>query len=65
MIQKKLESFINEYLKNQDYEISNWSVAINTREGFGDYSSNIALILSKKNWQKSNGGCRKNSSVSY
>ena len=33
MIQKKLESFINEYLKNQDYEISNWSVAINTREG--------------------------------
>jgi len=48
MIQKKLESFINEYLKNQDYEISNWSVAINTREGFGDYSSNIALILSKK-----------------
>jgi len=48
MIQTKLESFINEYLKNQDYEISNWSVAINTREGFGDYSSNIALILSKK-----------------
>jgi arginyl-tRNA synthetase len=48
MIQKKLESFINEYLKNQDCEISNWSVAINTREGFGDYSSNIALILSKK-----------------
>ena len=45
MIQKKLESFINEYLKNQDYEISNWSVAVNTREGFGDYSSNIALIL--------------------
>ena len=48
MIQKKLESFINEYLKNQDYEISNWGVAVNTREGFGDYSSNIALILSKK-----------------
>lgn len=48
MIQTKLKSFINEYLKNQDYEISNWSVAINTREGFGDYSSNIALILSKK-----------------
>ena len=48
MIQKKLESFINVYLKNQDYEISNWSVAVNTREGFGDYSSNIALILSKK-----------------
>lgn len=48
MIQTKLESFINEYLKNQDCEISNWSVAINTREGFGDYSSNIALILSKK-----------------
>ena len=48
MIQKKLESFINEYLKNQDCEISNWSVAINTREDFGDYSSNVALILSKK-----------------
>ena len=48
MIQTKLESFINEYLKNQDCEISNWSVAINTREDFGDYSSNVALILSKK-----------------
>jgi arginyl-tRNA synthetase len=48
VIQTKLKSFINEYLKNQDCEISNWSVAINTREGFGDYSSNIALILSKK-----------------
>ena len=48
MIQKQLESFIDDYLTNNDFELSNWSVSINTREGFGDYSSNVALILSKK-----------------
>ena len=48
MIQKQLESFINNYLISNNLELSNWSVAINTREGFGDYSSNVALILSKK-----------------
>ena len=48
MIQKKLESFIGEYLKANSCEIQNWSVSANTKQGFGDYSSNIALILSKK-----------------
>ena len=48
MIQKQLESFINDYLTNNNFQFSNWSVGINTREGFGDYSSNVALILSKK-----------------
>ena len=48
MIQKQLESFINDYLTNNNLQFSNWSVGINTREGFGDYSSNVALILSKK-----------------
>ena len=48
MIQTKLESFISDYLKSNNFELSNWNVAINTREGFGDYSSNVALILSKK-----------------
>ena len=45
MIQKKLESFIGEYLKANSREIQNWSVSANTKQGFGDYSSNIALIL--------------------
>ena len=48
MIQDKLESFIENYLTDNGYSISNWNVSSNSREGFGDYSSNIALILSKK-----------------
>ena len=36
MIQTKLESFISDYLKSNNFELSNWNVAINTREGFGD-----------------------------
>ena len=48
MIQKILETFIERYLKNNELTASNWNVSINTKEGFGDYSSNIALILGKK-----------------
>ena len=48
MIQKILEAFIERYLKNNELTVSNWNVSINTKEGFGDYSSNIALILGKK-----------------
>jgi len=48
MIQKKLESFINGYLKANDLEIQNWHISSNKKQGFGDYSSNIALALSKK-----------------
>jgi len=48
MIQKILETFIERYLKNNELTVSNWNVSINTKEGFGDYSSNIALILGKK-----------------
>ena len=48
MIEKTLKSFIEGYLKNNDLTLSNWNVSINTKEGFGDYSSNIALILGKK-----------------
>ena len=48
MIEKTLKSFIEGYLKNNDLTLSNWNVSINTKESFGDYSSNIALILGKK-----------------
>ena len=48
MIEKTLKSFIEGYLKNNNLTLSNWNVSINTKEGFGDYSSNIALILGKK-----------------
>ena len=48
MIEKTLKSFIENYLKNNGLTLSNWNVSINTKEGFGDYSSNIALILGKK-----------------
>ena len=48
MIQKKLESFINGYLKANDLEIQNWHISSNKKQGFGDYSSNISLALSKQ-----------------
>lgn len=48
MIQKKLESFISGYLKANDLEIQNWHISSNKKQGFGDYSSNIALALSKQ-----------------
>ena len=48
MIQKKLESFINGYLKANALEIQNWHISSNKKQGFGDYSSNIALALSKQ-----------------
>ena len=48
MIQKKLESFIGGYLKANDLEIQNWHISSNKKQGFGDYSSNIALALSKQ-----------------
>ena len=48
MIQKKLESFVSGYLKANDLEIQNWHISSNKKQGFGDYSSNIALALSKK-----------------
>ena len=48
MIKKKLESFINGYLKANDLEIQNWHISSNKKQGFGDYSSNIALALSKQ-----------------
>ena len=48
MIQKKLKSFISGYLKANDLEIQNWHISSNKKQGFGDYSSNIALALSKQ-----------------
>ena len=35
MIEKKLKSFIENYLKNNGLTLSNWNVSINTKEGFG------------------------------
>ena len=48
MIEKKIEEFIILYLKKNKIENTDWSINRNNKKGFGDYSSNIALVLAKK-----------------
>ena len=45
MIEKKIEEFIILYLKKNKIENTDWSISRNNKKGFGDYSSNIALVL--------------------
>jgi arginyl-tRNA synthetase len=42
-----MNNFLQEYLNQNKIEFSEWSVKANNQEGFGDYSSNIALKLAK------------------
>ena len=45
---KKLKhDFLQDYLDQNKIEFSEWSINVNNQEGFGDYSSNIALKLAK------------------
>ena len=47
MIERKIEEFIISYLKENEIENKDWSITQNNKKGFGDYSSNIALVLAK------------------
>ena len=42
-----MNDFLQDYLDQNKIEFSEWSVNVNNQEGFGDYSSNIALKLTK------------------
>ena len=46
-LKKNMSDFLKDYLNQNKIEFSEWSVNANNQEGFGDYSSNIALKLSK------------------
>ena len=47
MIEKKIEKFLSSYLETKKIKNINWSITKNVKKGFGDYSSNIALVLGK------------------
>ena len=46
-LNKLMNDFLQDYLDQNKVEFSDWSVNVNNQEGFGDYSSNIALKLAK------------------
>ena len=46
-LKKLMYDFLQDYLNQNKIEFSEWGVNINNQEGFGDYSSNIALKLTK------------------
>ncbi len=46
-LNKLMDDFLQDYLDHNKVEFSDWSINVNNQEGFGDYSSNIALKLAK------------------
>ena len=46
-LKKLMHDFLQDYLNHNEIEFSGWSINVNNQEGFGDYSSNIALKLAK------------------
>ena len=47
MIEKKIEEFISSYLQKNGIKNTDWTITTNNKKGFGDYSSNIELVLAK------------------
>ena len=46
-LKKLMHDFLQDYLDQNKIEFSEWGINVNNQEGFGDYSSNIALKLAK------------------
>jgi len=46
-LKKLMNNFLQDYLNHNEIEFSGWSINVNNQEGFGDYSSNIALKMAK------------------
>ena len=47
-LKQLMNSFLQDYLQENDIQFEDWSINVNNQDGFGDYSSNIALKLSKQ-----------------
>ena len=46
-LKKMMNGFLQDFLTKNNIEFEDWSISVNNQDGFGDYSSNIALKLSK------------------
>ena len=42
-----IKNFIQDYLDKNKIDFDDWSINPSTQKGFGDYSSNVALKLTK------------------
>ena len=47
-LKKLMNGFLQDFLTKNNIEFEDWSINVNNQDGFGDYSSNIALKLAKK-----------------
>tara|TARA_B100000886_G_scaffold55886_1_gene34222 strand:- start:960 stop:2582 length:1623 start_codon:yes stop_codon:yes gene_type:complete len=47
-LKQLMNGFLQDYLNENDIQFEDWSINTNSQDGFGDYSSNIALKLSKQ-----------------
>ena len=45
-LRKLMNGFLQDYLEENGIQCEDWSINVNNQDGFGDYSSNIALKLS-------------------
>ena len=43
-----MNDFIQNYLDENAIKFEDWNISTNNQDGFGDYSSNIALKLTKQ-----------------
>ena len=43
-----MNDFIQNYLDENAIKFEDWNINVNNQDGFGDYSSNIALKLTKQ-----------------
>ena len=48
MIEEKIKNFLNKAVKELRIEPFDFSIEISKEKDYGDYSSNIAMILAKK-----------------
>ena len=46
-LKQLMNNFLQDFLNKEEIEFSDWNISINNKEGYGDYSSNIALKLAK------------------
>jgi len=46
-LKQHMNNFLQDFLNKEKIEFRDWNISVNNQEGYGDYSSNIALKLAK------------------
>ena len=46
-LKQLMNNFLQDFLNKEKIEFRDWNISVNNQEGYGDYSSNIALKLAK------------------